>query len=69
MKKKPPGQKSVVTGVSLPPDLYAWVMARVNAASSDPTSTRSASRIVQHALNEYRARIEMEEAEAKTPKK
>jgi hypothetical protein len=44
-------------------------MARVNAASSDPTSTRSASRIVQHALNEYRARIEGEEAQAKTPKK
>lgn len=58
MKKKPPGEKSIVTGVSLPPDLHAWVTARANEASDDPTTKRSASAIVQQALVEYRARLE-----------
>lgn len=65
MKKKPPGQKSIVTGVSLPPDLHAWLTAHANEPSPDPTSTRSASRIVQQALLEYRERIEKAEAEAR----
>jgi len=62
MKKKLPEEKNISTGVSLPPDLYAWLMSRVSAPSLDPTSSRSASRIVQQALIEYRARIEREEA-------
>lgn len=56
-----PGQKSVVTGVSLPPDLHAWLLARAKRPGSDPTMTSSASRVVQQALMEYRERIEAEE--------
>jgi hypothetical protein len=66
MKKKPPGQKSIVTGFSLPPDLHAWLTAHASEPSPDPTSVRSASRIVQQALLEYRDRIEAEEREAET---
>ena len=51
-----------MTGVSLPPDLHAWVTDRAHAASDDPTMKRSASRIVQQALMEYRERIERQEA-------
>ena len=68
MKKKQPGEKSIVTGVSLPPDLHAWVTARVKESSKDdPTRKRSASAIVQQALLEYRARVE--QAESKPPPK
>lgn len=62
MKKKPPGEKNVSVGVSLPPDLYEWVIARVKAPSPDPTLSRSASKIVKQALMEYRERVEREES-------
>lgn len=64
MRKKPPGEKNVSVGVSLPPDLYDWVIARVMAPSPDPTLSRSASKIVKQALMEYRERIEREESAA-----
>ena len=74
MRKKPPGEKNISTGVSLPPDLYDWVVSRANEPSHDPTLSRSTSRIVKQALVEYRDRIEAEEREmalraAETPER
>jgi hypothetical protein len=58
MKKKPPGQKSVVTGVSLPPDLDAWAKNYARRSTGDPTLKSSFSLVVQQALHEFRARVE-----------
>ena len=74
MRKKPPGEKNISTGVSLPPDLYDWVVSRANEPSHDPTLSRSTSRIVKQALVEYRDRIEAEDREmalraAETPER
>jgi len=62
MKKKLPGQKSVVTGVSLPPDLDSWAKNYAKRSTGDPTMKSSFSLVVQQALLEFKARIEREEA-------
>jgi hypothetical protein len=61
MKKKPPGQKSVVTGVSLPPDLDQWAKNYARRYTADPTLKSSFSLVVQQDLIEYREKIEREE--------